>query len=77
MVGWAELHDRLGRTPEPIRTSARFAHRPPHDWFVAYDDGEISLDTWEPGRSPFVMTFADSGGYRGRAGRESRPWEES
>lgn len=32
---------------DPIRTSARFARRPPHDWFIAYDDGEISLNTWE------------------------------
>ena len=73
MVGWLELRDLLGRTPEPsvtgyhtsvqprrgngpdqpsagpIRVSARFAHRPPHDWFIAYDDGETSLTTWEPG----------------------------
>jgi hypothetical protein len=34
---------------DPVRRAARFAHRPPYDWFIAYDGGEISLDSWEPG----------------------------
>ncbi|MCX5234872.1 hypothetical protein [Streptomyces prunicolor] len=34
--------------PSPVRLSARFAHRPPHDWFVEYDNGDVSIDAWDP-----------------------------